>query len=92
MASLVFGRMCSIVFLAFTLKLRIQTLLSVAPTQFQQKRNSSQKMDHMENTVSCENVHTGLRQGQGSGPIVSYCVGLIPCIGFSPVPISVNKP
>ena len=29
----VFGRMCSIVLLAFTLKLPIQNLLSVAPTQ-----------------------------------------------------------
>ena len=29
----VFGRMCSIVFFAYTLKLPIQTLLSVAPTK-----------------------------------------------------------
>ena len=42
------GRMCSIVFLAFTLKLPVQTLLSVAPThsvfwrttQFQQNEHT----------------------------------------------------
>ena len=33
MARQVFGRMCSIVFLAFTLKLPIQTLLSVTPSR-----------------------------------------------------------
>ena len=56
------------------------------------KRNSSHNMDHMENIASCENVHTGLRQGQGSGPIVSSCANPIACIGLGPVTISVNKP
>ena len=47
----IFGRMCLIVFLAFTLKFPIQTLLSVAPscsvfwcsTQFKQNETSENK-------------------------------------------------
>ena len=38
--------------------------------------------DQMENTVPCGNVHTGLRQGQGPGPIFPYCA--------SPIHVSVQ--
>ena len=35
----------------------------------------------------CENVHTGLRQGQIPGSIVSYCASPVLCTGPGPVPV-----
>ena len=32
-------------------------------------------------SLSCRNVHTGPRQRQGQGRIVSYCACPIPCTG-----------
>ena len=29
--------------------------------------------------ILCRNIHTVPRQGEGPGPIVSYCVSPIPC-------------
>ena len=38
----------------------------------------------MESIVPCRNAHTGLRQEQGPGSIVSYCTSPILCTGPSP--------
>ena len=46
-------------------------------------------IDQKESTVPCRYVHTGLRQGQGPEPIVSYCTSHILCT--SPGPISVQR-
>ena len=35
----------------------------------------------------CRNVHTASRQGQGPGPIVSYCATPVPCTGLDPCPV-----
>ena len=39
----------------------------------------------METIVPCRTVHTGLRQGQVPGPIVSYCASSVPCSGPGPI-------
>ena len=31
--------------------------------------------------ILCRNVYTGLRQGRGPGPIISYCANPVPCTG-----------
>ena len=53
-------------------------------------RTSTLYRDQMENTVCCGNVHTSLRQGQGPGPIVSYCAVSFPVL--VPVPCCVTAP
>ena len=35
----------------------------------------------LECILVCRNVHTGRRQGQGLGPILSYCASLVPYTG-----------
>ena len=46
----------------------------------------------MGSTKLCRSVHTALRQGQGPGPIASYCATPIPLLVPVPVPCSVIKP
>ena len=41
----------------------------------------------MGSNISWRNVHTGLRQGQGPGSIVSYCSNFVPCTGLVPGPV-----
>ena len=36
------------------------------------QRYQDRYKDQMESTVLCRNVHTGVRQGQVPGPIISY--------------------
>ena len=45
--------------------------------------------DQMESLVPCRNVPTGLRQGQGPDPIVSYCASPVLCTG--PIPVQCEK-
>ena len=45
----------------------------------------------MKSTVPCGNVHTGPRQGQGPGPIVSYCPSPIFISGVGPVSVQRGK-
>ena len=51
------------------------------------ERNWNRYRDQIENIVPCRNVHTGLRQGQVPGPIVSYCVSPPPTASPGPVPV-----
>ena len=46
----------------------------------------------MDSNILERNVYTGLRQGQGPGPIVSYCSSSTPCIGPVPGPVQYTKP
>ena len=41
----------------------------------------------MESVVQCRNFHTDLKQGQVTGPIVSYRASPIPCTGPGPAPV-----
>ena len=41
----------------------------------------------MESVVLCRNVHIGLRQGQGPGPIISYCANAVSFTGPAPGPV-----
>ena len=45
----------------------------------------------MESILSSRNVHTDLRQGPRTGPIVSYCACPHPCTSPVPFPCSVNR-
>ena len=49
-------------------------------------------MGSMRSNELRRNIHTGPRQGQGLGPIVSYCASPIPVPPIVSVPCSVNKP
>ena len=48
-------------------------------------RTGTEYRDQMETIVPCRTVHTGLRQGQVPGPIVSYCASSVPCPGPGPI-------
>ena len=39
----------------------------------------------MRSNILCRKVNTGLRQGQGPGPIVSYCASPVPFAGSCPL-------
>ena len=39
----------------------------------------------MGSNISCRNVHTGLKQGQGPLPIVFYCASPVSCTRSGPV-------
>ena len=41
----------------------------------------------MERIGPCRNVHTGPRQGEEPGPIVSRCPSRVPCTGPGPIPV-----
>ena len=45
----------------------------------------------MESVVLCRNVHTGLRQGQGPGPIISYCTSAVSFTGPAPGPLLFDR-
>ena len=45
------------------------------------------EMESIGSNILCTNVHTGLRQGQGPGTIVSYCVIKIPFTSSSANPV-----